>query len=511
MKVGDLNQRHPDVDVEDLQDLRALYKGGKAFRDRLAKFLPQNGAEPYGLYSQRLAQAHYRNYFAGIVNYFAAKLMSASLVIRSVGDDGTSVEHDAFYDRLKEDCDGKGTDFDAFLREAVGDALVTRRSYWLVEKPDDGGPAAESRAEWEARGLGDVRLRRVDTCEVLDWECDDNGALLWAIVHDEKRPRRAVNSGRGFVEHRWTVYTRETVETWLYIHQAGVGMNADDFATLEVPTKPHGFSRVPLVCLDMGDGLWMGEHVRSPQLEHFRQSNAHAWMLRRTCYPMPVFKSSEEGKGLPSMGAGYAVVIGTEESFEWVGPDGGPFDAIASSVSSQKDEIFRVVHQMSLGVENNAAAIGRSAGSKAADAAVTSVILSSIGSKVRDAIEETFELASEGRGEAGKHRWSAEGLDSFDDVKPEELSAVLLDVQTIGIPSPTFQREVKARMALSVLPGISQETKDAIRDEIAKGVPDEAEEFMPLSPKAQADALAKSKQPPEEDGEDEEPEEDADE
>ena len=478
MKIADLHQRNPSVDVDKLEDLRALFEGGSKFRSRLYKFLPQNQVEPASSYAQRQREAHYRN-------YFAAKLLTAPLLVNleAEGDEGPPEPPD-FYAKLKEDCDGRGLDLSSFLRIAVTDALVEQRAVWLVQHPSP-GVAVDTLAEYEAAKLGELRLRRVPILALLDWECDEDGALLWCIIYNASSRRASPYSGRPLVEHRWTIYTRETVETWLAVTKKGEPLKLEDDAALESPPTPHGFQQVPLVCLDVGSALWAGQMLEEPQLEHFRISNAANWAMRRACYPMLVFKGAEDG-GPKATGAGYSQRIGSEESLEWLTPDAAPFAVMQDEASKQKDELYRVVHQMSLGIENNAASVGRSAGSKAADAAVTSVVLSAIGAVVRDAVEATYQLLSQGRGE--DLTWNVEGLNVFDETEPQELAEVLGLVQTVGIPSPTFQREVKTRLALALLPDASQKVKDQVRNEIRENTPDEPEALTPLTPREEHEA-----------------------
>jgi hypothetical protein len=228
---------------------------------------------------------------------------------------------------------------------------------------------------------------------------------------------------------------------------------------------------VPLVNIDVGDALWLLNRVASPQTEHFRLSCAQGWGIRRTCYAMPVF-NVEDSRKPPTMGAGYYVMIGLKETMAWSAPPATPFEAIREEVKAQKDEIYRVVHQMAMGVDNNAAAVGRSAESKEIDSAAVRVVLDALGKIVREAVERTYALLSDAREE--DYEWSIDGLDDFSDANFAELIAAALGFSTLAIKSPTLQREWQKRLADAAVPDADQSLKDKIAKEIEANVTDES-------------------------------------
>lgn len=467
MLYKDLQARRPGVDAELLADYDALYTGGKAFRTRLSRFLPQNNNEPSDHYQARCREAHYRNYLGPIVDFFAAHLFSAPFEVRSKRD-GELVDADPFYAQFREDCDANDTDFVDFLRGRFVEALIKGRAYWLVEMPDDGGTPPGDKAEWQARKLGDGYVRAVPTEEVLDWECDESGALLWAIVHERETARVDWRLPRNIITETWHVFDAEYVETFEVTYDPARPPTAEtDIGS--TGRRPHNCNVVPLICLDIDpDGLWAANRIASPQIEHFRLSNANAWSIRRTCYAMPVLKVMDP-KQPPAMGAGYYIMIGTGEEFGWSSPPSVPYQAMSAEVASLKDEIFRIANNMALGVDNNAAAIGRSGDSKLADARATEVVLTAYGSLIRGAAEETYEVLSDARGDTDI-TWSVEGLQSFNVGDAVVLIEAATQAEVLGIPSETYQREVKTKIALSMVNDISQDVKDTIRKEIEAGV-----------------------------------------
>lgn len=475
----DLDQKHPDYDADTWDRYWALYKGGKTFRANVAKFLPKNELEPEKTYGLRKRAACYRSYVGPVVDYFAAALFTSAPIARAKDSKGEPVaDVDQFYSDWKEDADGNGCDFHDFLRARFRDMLVRERAWWLVEMPAD--PEWEAlpeemrdRADWRKRGLDRACLRALKAQDVFDWECDDRGRILWAITFSRTTARKSPTAGRNRVRDEWTVYDETHVETFAIEYAANKKPSEND----DIPSegrREHGFKRTPLVPMPAPDGLWLLDRVHDAQVEHFNLSSGLGWAIRRTCYAMPVF-AIRDRKHPPEMGTGYYLMIGENDKMEWAAPPSAPFDTIATEVKSQKDEIYRVAQQMALGVENNAAAVGRSADSKTADASATMTCLHAYAAPVRQAAEFTYELLSEGRGESDEYRWSIEGLDKFNLADAALAVANATQANMLDIPSRTFKRELHKNTADALLPGIDQKTRDIIHKEIEKGVEAESE------------------------------------
>lgn len=489
MKYAALNQKHPTYDAADWAKYQALYEGGPSFH--AAHFLPKNPAEEDTSYAMRCASAQYTNYIGPILDWFAAALMAAPLDIRPQDKDA---EPPPYYAAWKEDVDGVGTDLVDFMRERFVGACVKRLAWWAIEMPaDDEEQPAENLAMWEERGLGNARLVTFDRDQILDWHTDDRGELQWVIVHSADRPRADPESSRDAVMERWRIYDREKVTTYEVTYTEKDPPRPEDEIPM-VSQRPHIFGRVPVVAMGFDGtrpthvkigarkvsmspsavrGMWPMGRLASIQVAHFRQEAGLEWSIARTCYAMPVFRGMDD-KAPPRMGAGYYIQIGTSESFDWTAPPTAHLAIAAQRVDSRRDEIYRVANQLSQGVDNNAAAIGRSGESKLADAENTKVILAIFGALVREAVEKTIDLVSRGRGEA--IRWSVQGLDKFDITDASVLVATAIQAQALAIPSRTATVELKYRSAIAMLPGLTEPTRQIIRKEIEDGT--NAEEAM---------------------------------
>ena len=465
MRISELNCTHESYDAEVWRDYDALYEGGQKFRCRVTRFLKQNPLEPAQVYTDRCSVAHYRSYLGPVVDYFSAFLFTSQIAIRAQVA-GEPVEPDEYYARFKEACDGHHTDLADFLRARFTRALVDGCALWMVEKPR--ASAVRSKAEWREQGLGDAILKPLDREALLDWFVDESGAMLWCVVRhvETYRPRPGAKQ---IVRTTWRIYDQTTVTVYRHERAIDEPLDTSKEAAL-VEQYSHGFQEIPLVTLRVPVGLWVANRIESPQREHFALSNAHTWGIRKTCFATPVFHVEDDARP-PRMGAGYYLMIGVNERMEWAAPPSVAFDAISREVDAQRDEIYRIVHQMALGVDNNAATIGRSGESKAVDASSTKVVLAAYGACVREAVEETYELLTQARGE--DYTWSIEGLDKYDAADVASLVDAVSKAILLDIPSPTFHREVRKRAALSLVSDTSQQVKDRIVQEIEKNTPDE--------------------------------------
>ena len=462
-----LDVRHDSYTKEFWDDLDALYRGGKAFRNRIQNFLPQNELEPSDVYHKRKHNATYRSYMGPIIDYYAAWLFSADFVIRAHSD-GKTIDAPPEYAELREDIGGD-VDMKVFVKERFTKSLIQERSHWLCELPATKEKAYPAdKAQFENEGFKKACLKKVDAEELLYWELDDDGRLEWCVIHSIRKTRKSISSATFTFVETWAVYDKENCTTYQLEYEKGQRPSDPKTVVPETFKYKHGFLQVPLITLQIPEGMWIANRVYDPQTAHFRLGSALDWSIKRTCYSMPVLKLTDDGKDF-TFGAGYYIKLGTEESMEWPAPPTQQFDAISNEVDVHRNDIFRMTHQMALGLDNNAETVGRSADSKDQDNAATRIMLHAYGEIVSKAIEETYELISDAFGDTDVS-WSIEGMSGYDTATAPEVIANATNVQLLNIPSKTFLTEIKTKAAMASVPDASQGTKDLIRKEIAEGV-----------------------------------------
>ncbi len=466
-QIKTLRAINPKYDADRWTELKALSSGGKSFHKQIRKMLPQNALEPDHIYNQRVGQAHYHSFMGSIINMYVGWLFAADFVVKphSKAEIKAIDETDDFYGELQEDV-GNETTFSAFTRERFRDALVTGKSHWLIQLPSDNGEPPADRAEWQARDLGRATLQEIENDDLLDWYCDEQGRYEWVVLYDYDTVRKSWSGDRDTVIEEWRIYDNEFVTTFHLEYP--VGKKPSDNEVIEpASVAKHGFTRVPLISLHIPHQLCIGEQTRDPQIEHFRLDNALSWLARRSCYAQPVFKLEDPESTIPTMGAGYAIVVGAKDDFGWSSPPNAPFDVLQKLAEAKRDEIYRVTHTLSLSVDNNAETVGRSAASKEIDAAATRLMLQAYGTYVSKAIEETYETISEARGEPD-YEWSVDGFNGYDTATVASLISNAHEARALGIPSTTFHKELTTKVAMALFAGEDQRMKEAIRQEIAK-------------------------------------------
>lgn len=467
----DLNTTHPARDDAERMRLNALYCGGKELRNHLNTLLPAHEHEKDNRYELRKSVADYRNYVGPIIDFFTALLFSSRPSAVASVDSKPVTELPDYWEKFREDADGQGADLDAVAKQWLTDAMVQKCSWVRVHAPKDGGQLAETRKDFDDRGLGNCWISLVDSDEVIDWEHGENGALESVVLHRAIAHKAGDWGPRDQITETWERVTANGVDTYAVTYKKSEKPGPKEEIAL-VSQEPHPFDRVPLVCLSLPAGLHVAGRLEMPQLSHFRLLSAFHWSLKSTCFAQPVFKI-EDAETPPVMGAGIGIMIGTAEEMEWKAPPHAHFATLAKEIDTAKDEIFRISHQMALGVDNNAAAVGRSGESKQQDALSTKVVLLAFSRILKEAIEVIHDMISHVRGE--DYVWSIEGLDDFASADIYGLLEALERLKKAGdIKSNTFRAEMEKRLADSLLPDVPQATKQTIKQEIDSGVAEAA-------------------------------------
>lgn len=467
-----LTATHPLYNAERAREYHALTVGGHTLLDdvRLMKrVFPQHAHEPAWVYEERRRRAIYLPYAGEIVGDLVAQLGDDEATIRS------EPPADPFFATFEADCDRQRSSLTTYVQHAVRTALVQRVAWTLVDLP----PAIEeatSLGEQERAGALRAYLVALDTNAVLDWEEDEEGKLTWALVRSIRATRTGPEDDRTKVVERFTVYDREGWRRYEIEYPS----NKPPAPKADVPLvaeAPHSFGEVPLVRLELPDGLWALDKVASAARAHFNLNSAIDWSQSRHLFPMMVaFLAPEVGASSedPSKatgqtyGTGFINVFGKDDRLEFVAPSTDVYASAQERLKVLRDEIHRVTHAMALAVDNSAGAIARSGDSKAEDRTAKEVIVRELGRLGREFLRHVLELAQRGRGDAPT-TWTVEGLECDDEGSDTQQTInEAIGVSTLAIPSPTFQAVHLREVALDVLgDDATPEEREKIREEIA--------------------------------------------
>lgn len=478
-----LTKRHPEGELwqRKWDDYRLLYKGGEEFllaagqqtltrasinslttplyswNDHRGKrrFLHQLEGEPNVTYFSRWERAMYLPYIAAIIDYFRHWLFSEPPTIRPVDDE----DPPEWYQPFSDNADGTGKNFLDFVRDSVLDVLILRRAGWLIGTP---GAAAESQDNG-------VILTSYGFEEIYDWQDGPNG-LDWIVLKKCKHIRR-------FPEDR------VKVETFTYLDRDRwraweCYQSQQQQQQLEIIGEgTHGLGEVPFVMLEIPEGLWPMNKLASWQIDLFNKQSMLANAQLLSCFLQPFIKSNDMAADSRIFGENILLRLmagrGDDpgEEFGWKAPDNiAPLEFCASQLKEERDEGYRIVHQMSLAVDSQAVgAVARSGASKIEDRKATEVILQAYGGYVRETIIRTCNLLSMTYGD--RLTWECMGLDTFSvSSLQEELEQAAL-LSTLNIPSPTFEKQTLTNLATGRLLGhASESTKQDIVKEISDAI-----------------------------------------
>lgn len=496
-----LNRKHACYDSTVYSELSDLYCGGYQILRNANKYLPKVVGEHDVKYSERLKQASYIPYFAEIVDYFVSNLFNQDLTVTPPGDSenpdtpGTTPD-EKYYGEFYRNADRAGSPFAEKIKEAFRDGILYQRGVICVDFPSKENNA-ESRAEEEALGLSDAYISTLDSKELINWKKDIYGNFQWCILKcTEEANDDPLSENKEFVD---------TFKLW-YLTSSGVvawkefsityNENSPPHNKTEVPQTDGGettFKNIPIIVLEVPEGLWVGNKVGPMAKEHFRRRSILQAAESRSMNAIPVIglapETPSQGGALPAEAAqdphrgedphgrfareGF-LVLGSEDKYGYLEPTGNSYTIVDRELAELRDEMFRVVHQMSQGIATSSGgAIRRSGLSKIKDAEATVIILGEYGRLVRRYAQKVYKTISDARGE--DVNWVGRGLDTFEVDNRMELIDEATKVDMISIPSQTFKTEYKTQLALQILPSVQTTIQQAIREEIAEGVEKESD------------------------------------
>ncbi|MBV9301376.1 MAG: hypothetical protein JOY62_18710 [Acidobacteriaceae bacterium] len=469
--MTDIDREHPDYKRHKLmwRSYRDLYAGGQQFKYRAAEYLLRRQKEPLDVYSERLQRVFYENYIGSIVDWYSATLFRRAPSLQFYGGNEAG---QSFLATLADDCDLRGTSLTEFFKRTFTDTLIAGRSHILIDFPRAARPPA-NRAEEDAGGLSRAYLVRYSAEDLINWSLDGRGEFEWIVLKQTIERQLSPESPELVQETYWYYFDKTEYRTYKNIEQANPGST---FPLLEGigTSKPakidliahgsHGLARqrrVPLLTMQVSDGLWLMNKAAQLQLEHFNKSNALGWAIGMGLFAMPVIYSDREWNQI--VGESYYIQLGPQDRFGWTEPEGKVYQIAAQNLETLKEEMYRVCYLAQASGEM-VGGHAQSAASKQLDFTITKEVLRGYGDMVKDTIKKVITAVSDAR-EDGLVV-SVSGLDELDigDFGTELQEAT--NLLQLGIKSPTLKRQIFQRLAFKFLSDLRQETKDQIAEEI---------------------------------------------
>lgn len=461
MNIGnvgpDITHEHPEYVAKKAmwRQYRDLYAGGAQFIAHADRYLVRRQKEPGDVYAERLSRSFYENYVGSIVDWFTATLFRREPILAFEGNNERSKK---FFSVFAEDCDLKGTNLSEMFRRQFVEALVSGKSYVLIDFPRLNEPVG-NRAEEDERGASRAYLVSYAADELINWSYDDYGLYQWVVLRTESLRKDKLEDAAWCKETRWVYYDKERYRIYEQVEE-GTRQGRVEL----VAEGRHGLAkqlRVPLLELRISDGLWLLNKAASLQLEHFNKSNALGWALTMGLFAMPVIYSERDWDQV--MGESYYIQLGPQDRFGWTEPQGNVYQIAADNLTRLQEEIYRVCYVSHAGgaLSGNATQSGVS---KQRDYAITQEVLRAYGDAVKDSMKRVLRAVEAAREDGLSVDVS--GMDEFD---IGDFGTELEDAQrllSLGIQSPTLKKQVFKKLAFQFLCDVRQTVKDRIGSEI---------------------------------------------
>lgn len=487
IKVKLLNSTHPGYDRQLIDEHRALYEGGKRWRCMARTWITQNTKEPTDIYEDRVSRAFYINHAGSQVDLITAYLFGEAVQIEG-GDK-------AYLERMANDCDGADTDWGTWWSELFTSAQVGGHAFVWVNLPATPEMVAvDNRATQDQLGLRDAYLVALEPEQVIDWEEDDRGRLLWIMVHGIEQRRTSPTAPRTRV-HRWTHIDESVIRRWEWRSTDNkANPTPDDYAD-ELDEVVHSIGQLPVVRLKLPAGLWAMNKLHDPAVALARRDNDLDWSLHRAAHALMVI-ASKWGDEEPVLGAGYYLKVGADATVGYAEPSGVSFDAQREHAEMLRQDLYRVVQQMAVSASPDAARQA-SGESKSRDWQAMEIVLSAYGSIVRDTMRRTLEIVHAARQE-DSDGLSVKGLDSW---QLEDLTTFLESALTAKplVKSEGFAKAIAKRIVQRLL---GDEVAPEVLAEILKEIDEADYEPEPLFAPLPDDKPATEPEEPD-DGDDE--------
>lgn len=500
IKFGDLKDRNPEYRGDFWKKCRALYAGGPTLLNdeaMLRATMPRHNAEEEGIYKERLSRAFYIPYAGSIIDKIVAELTSKPVIVERaptlarVFENGSKYEEGDeklphYFDEFFADCSKAGglkTSINQLAREQMLTALQCQSAWTLIDLPRAPELPYANRAIQESSGGLRAYACPVAPENVIDWEIDESGELTFALIYELVNTRLGLTGNRNMITLRWRYYT---VDAWAvyeltYDKKKNVSGPRDHLEALLTSHGEHSFGRVPVRRMKLSDGLWAMGKLEAMARAHLNQRNALSWGHLKALFPMPILYASppnpmdpaseDLGRANQRSGPGYMWILSEKDRLEYFSPDTQPYEAAAADLDRIRDEMHRVLHHMAMSVDNSGAALGRSAESKAIDQVAASVILRALGVILREHLEDVYKTVAAGRKE--DLDFSIKGMDTFDDTTISQVIADAMTLESVSIPSATFQKKWKLKVAKLAMgpdatPGEIQEIADELEESITQ-------------------------------------------
>lgn len=390
-----LNREHPQfTEIKDTwTKLMLLYEGGYRLKKNATQFLRRRARELQEIYTARIDGFSYHNILAGAFGWYQAALFKNPPLIQGKTVDAKEKETgdipdnlNTWYTEFQKDCDRKKTNFVDLIKELWTDSVLYGVSYLLVDLPSSSPDTTtlkdqQMAGQLDKQGRPNPYLCHYDPLSIINWEVDEYGILLWAVVAVQRTTQDFVADVK--TVDTWYYFDRQKFLVYEWERRQGAPPSEMAPDTARATLVDYGYhalraaNMVPLLRFDVPGSLWLADRAYLPVLDHLNQDNSYSWLLYMSNLAMPVIMS-DSAVELTLSEAG-AIRLPANAKYEWSEPSGRSAERSACRVKELREEIYRAMYLTYQGKSSTATADGASGASKEMDMMPANDIMNEFG------------------------------------------------------------------------------------------------------------------------------------
>jgi hypothetical protein len=503
---------HPDYNKELIIKNELLYEGGQKLSAHADLFLPRDSDESDEFYAERCSTA-YDPIFNNTLERFKALLFSTPMTIvpSAVTNDPATKSKalpsdlEDFLHEFERNCDGKGTSLHNFTKQAFLTALKQSHALTMVDFPRIAKEAKASNYQGQLdNGELNGYLVDVPLCNVINWQRDELGNLLWLTIFVEQQFRVGPLEPLKCL-YRWTTVALENGVVVLHVYEKV--LNLDENETLEdedevpeVDTVKTSFPELNIAEMCMSPGLALGNIIGPACEQLFRtDSIINAAAQRNVIFSLPILMAGNNmnaaaGDGRRAInitqmnpnrfGQGPQVaqkqggwmLIGNQDDAKMLESEGKGLAALQEQKKVIIERINASVHQVAQNIQARGTQNALSAAAKQEDRRDTEIILNEFKLVVETYVLKIISLLLSLRKQTTVSL-HMEGLNVEDDIDRDQI---LKEVQAYGqFPqAEIFKVNFQYNAAIGLLgDDLDDDDKVELRSQIEDSVKKEA--FQP--------------------------------
>lgn len=469
VEVAKLAQQHPDYVARKARycDLGTMYDG-----ENISGFLRRRPSELTEVYGIRQQMLSYTNLLSNVVGWYRSAMFNAAPQITKKdakqpatpdGKPKLATDAQEFCDAFEADCDGAGGSFVNFWADALECLLLYQAGYVMIDLPlPDSEAPPMNRAQQEQGGLLNPFLMLYEPSQVINWAADARGNLEWAVIYVRVQdqeflgPQKLMDYWHYFNRTECVLYEREV--------PSDEGEKVPDKAMASLaPGYPrrHAMSdmgEVPLRRVEVPKGLWLGNRIYRPLMNHLNLDNSLDFGLFQSNLAQLCIENGDAGE-YRSTAAPDGRIVSSEVGFHliphggkmyYLEPSGNSFTISQDRINSLEERIYKACYLQDQARTNASTPTAQSGISKEQDKTPSRDAMSGLGDVLRDAMQAVYQDVLEVRGL----------VDVVVDIRAFDFSdkATAQDLDqldkggSVTVNSETFEREIQKRKARLQLP-----------------------------------------------------------